>query len=100
MSCLRESGSRHEGRSAECRAQEYGLALLQGKKHDFRVTNERDENGTRTAHQTDVFDEEEDLNSEEEESDSTTVFDREMDELASAVEELGDTLDVQGVEDL
>ena len=50
-------------------------------------------------------DEEEDPNSEEddscaEESDLTTAFEREMDDLASLVEELGDTLDVQDVEDL
>ena len=46
-----------------------------------------------------------DVNSEEEESgeeetDLTAAFEREMDELASAVEELEDTLDVQDVEDL
>ena len=36
----------------------------------------------------------------EEESDLTTAFEREMDELASVVEVLEDTLDVQDVEDL
>ena len=36
----------------------------------------------------------------DEESDLTAAFEREMDELASVVEELEDTLDVQDVEDL
>ena len=36
----------------------------------------------------------------EEESDLTAAFEREMDELASVVEELEDTMDVQDVEDL
>ena len=36
----------------------------------------------------------------EEESDLTAAFEREMDELASVVEELEDTLDVEDVEDL
>ena len=36
----------------------------------------------------------------EEESDLTTAFEREMDELVSVVEELEDTLGVQDVEDL
>ena len=36
----------------------------------------------------------------EEESDLTAAFEREMDELASVVEDLEDTLDVQDVEDL
>ena len=35
-----------------------------------------------------------------EESDMTAAFEREMDELASVVEELEDTLDVEDVEDL
>ena len=61
--------------------------------------------GRYTAHETDAHDVEEDPNSEEEESceeelDSTTAFERDMDELASAEEELEDTLDVQDVEDL
>ena len=34
------------------------------------------------------------------ESDSTTAFEREIDELASAMEELEDILEVQDVEDL
>ena len=60
--------------------------------------------GRFSAHETDAHDAEEDPNSEEEESfeeesDSTTAFEREMDELASVVEELEDTLDVQDVED-
>ena len=50
-------------------------------------------------------DAEEDPTSEEEESgveetDLAVAFEREMDELASVVEELEDTLDVQDVEDL
>ena len=61
--------------------------------------------GRYTAHEIDAYDAEEDPNSEEgesceEESDLTTAFEREMDELASVVEELEDTLDVQDVEDL
>ena len=61
--------------------------------------------GRYTAHETDAHDAEEDPNSEEEdsceeESDLTAAFEREMDELASVVEELEDTLDVQGVKDL
>ena len=36
----------------------------------------------------------------EEETDLTAAFEREMDELASMVGELGDTLDEQDVEDL
>ena len=61
--------------------------------------------GRYTAHETDAHDAEEDANSEEEESceeesDLTAAFEREMDELASVVEELEDTLDVQDVEDL
>ena len=57
------------------------------------------------AYETDAQDAEEDPNSEEEvsceeESDLTTAFEREMDELASVVEELEDTVDVQDVEDL
>ena len=52
--------------------------------------------GRYTAHETDAHDAEEDPNSEEEESceeesDVTTTFKREMDELASVVEELEDT---------
>ena len=61
--------------------------------------------GRYTAHETDAHDAEEDQNSEEEEScqeesDLTTAFEREIDELASVVEELEDTLGVQDVEDL
>ena len=58
--------------------------------------------GRYTAHETHAHDEEEDPDSEEEEpcaeeSDLTTAFEREMDELALVVEELEDTLDVQDV---
>ena len=58
-----------------------------------------------SAHETDAHDAEEEPNSEEEESceeesDLTTAFEREMDKLASVVEELEDTLDVQDVDDL
>ena len=58
--------------------------------------------GRYTAHETYAYDAEEDPNFEkeelyEEESDLTTAFEREMDELASVVEELEDTLDVQYV---
>ena len=61
--------------------------------------------GRYTAHETDAHDAEEDPNSEEEESceeesNLTAAFEREMDELASVVEELDDTLDIQDVEDL
>ena len=61
--------------------------------------------GRDTAHETDAHDAEEIPNSEEEESceeesDLTAAFHRKMDELVSAVAELGDTLDVQDVEDL
>ena len=61
--------------------------------------------GRYIAHETDAHDAEEDPNSEEEESceeesDLTAAFEREMDELASVVEELEDTLDVEDVEDL
>ena len=61
--------------------------------------------GRYTAHETDAQDAEEDPNSEKEESckeesDLTTAFEREVDELATVVEELEDTLDVQDVEDL
>ena len=61
--------------------------------------------GRHTAHETDAHDAEEDPNSEaeescEEESELTAAFELEMDELASVVEELEDTLDVQDVEDL
>ena len=61
--------------------------------------------GRYTAQKTDAHDAEEDPNSDEEESceeesDLTAAFEREMDELASVVEELRDTLDVQDVEDL
>ena len=61
--------------------------------------------GRDTAHETDAQDAEENPNCEEEESceeesDLTAAFEREMDELASVVEELADTLDVQDVEDL
>ena len=71
-----------------------------------RFREPRDEKtGRYTAHETDANDAKEDPNSEEEESceeesDLTTAFEREMDELASVVEELEDTLDVQDVEDL
>ena len=66
------------------------------------VTGER---GRYTAHETDARDDDEDESSEEEascaeESDLTTAFERELDKLASTVEELEDTLDVQDVEDL
>ena len=52
--------------------------------------------GRYTAHDTDAHDAKEDPNSEEEESgeeetDLTAAFQREMDKLASAVEELEDT---------
>ena len=58
-----------------------------------------------TARETDARDTQEDPNSEEEESgeeetDLTAAFAREMDELASVVEELENTLDLQDVEDL
>ena len=61
--------------------------------------------GRYTAHDTDAHDAEEDPNSEEEESceeesDLTAAFEREMDDLASVVEELDDTLGVPAVEDL
>ena len=61
--------------------------------------------GRNIAHETDARDAEEDPNFQgeescEEESDLTPAFEREMDELASVVEELEDTLDVQDVEDL
>ena len=61
--------------------------------------------GRNTAHEADARDEEEDPNSEEEEScaeesDLTTAFEREIDELVLAMEELEDTPDVQDVEDL
>ena len=61
--------------------------------------------GRYRAHETDAHDAEEDPNSEEEEScdeesDLTAAFEREMDELASVVEELEDTSDVQNVQDL
>ena len=57
------------------------------------------------VHETGAHDAEGDPNSEEgesceEESDLTAAFEREMDELASVVEELEDTMDVQDVEDL
>ena len=80
-----------------------------------RKTNDRFKNrfrkppdgksGRYTAHENDARDTEEDRNSEEEESgeeetDLTAAFEREMDELASVVEELEDTLDVRDVEDL
>ena len=71
-----------------------------------RIRRPRDgKTGRYTAHETDAHDAEEDPNSEEEESceeesDLTAAFEREMDELASVVEELEDTLDVQDVEDL
>ena len=70
-----------------------------------RKANDRLRNGFRkprdgktgryTAHETDAHDAEEDPNSEEEESILTAAFESEMDELASVVEELEDTLDVE-----
>ena len=36
--CLRESGARHEGRRAECRAQEHGLASLRKEQFDPGAT--------------------------------------------------------------
>ena len=73
-------------------------------KNRFRKSRDG-KTGRYTAHETDAHDAEEDPNSEEEESceeesDLTTVFEHEMDELASVVEELEDTLGVQDVEDL
>ena len=61
--------------------------------------------GRYIAHETGAHDAEEDPNSEEEESceeesDLKAAFEREMEELASVVEELEDTLNVQDVEDL
>ena len=61
--------------------------------------------GRYTAHETDAHDAEEDPNSEEEESceeesDLTAAIEREMDQLASVVEVLEDTMDVLNVEDL
>ena len=61
--------------------------------------------GRYATQETEAHDAEEDQNSEEEdsweeESEITAAFEREMDELASVVEELEDTLDVQDVEDL
>ena len=74
-----------------------------------RKTNDRFRNRSRklrdvktgryTALETDARDAEEDPNSEEEESDLTAAFGREMDELA-LVEELEDKVDVQDVEDV
>ena len=60
--------------------------------------------GRYVAHETDAHDADKAPNSEEEdsfaeESDITTAFEREMVEVASAVEDLEDTLDVQDVED-
>ena len=61
-----------------------------------RKTNDRFKNrfrkprdgktGCYTAHETDAHDPYEDPNSEEEESDLTAAFERELDELASVVE--------------
>ena len=71
-----------------------------------RLRKPHDGNSRRhTAHETDARDTEEDPNTEEvesgeEESDLQAAFEREMDELASVVEELEDTVDVQDVEDL
>ena len=61
--------------------------------------------GRYTANETDARDEDEDPNSEEEkscaeESHPTSAFEREVDELASVVEELEDTLDVQDMKDM
>ena len=73
-------------------------------KNRFRQPRDG-KSGRCTAHETDARDTEEDPNSEEEESgeeetDLTAACEREMDELASVVEELEDTLYVQDVEDL
>ena len=73
-------------------------------KNRFRKPR-NEKSGRYTAHETDARDPEEDPNSKEEESgeaetDLTVAFEREMDELASVVEELEDTLDAQDVEDL
>ena len=71
-----------------------------------RIRKPRDGKSRRyTAHETDERDTEEDPNPEDEESgaeetDLTAAFEREMDELASVVEEMEDTLDVQDVEGL
>ena len=56
--------------------------------------------GRYTPLETDARDAEEDPNSEEEEPDLTAAFRREMDELASVVEELEYKVDVQDVEDV
>ena len=73
-------------------------------KDRFRTPRDG-KSGRCTAHETDARDTGEDPNSEEDESgeeetDLTAAFEREMDELASVVEELEDTLDVEEVEDL
>ena len=71
-------------------------------KNRFRKLRDG-KSGCYTAHETDARDTEESPNSEEEESgeeetDLTAAFERQMDELASVVEELEDTFDVQDVE--
>ena len=73
-------------------------------KNRFRKPRDG-KSGRYTAHETDARDTEDDPNSEEEESgeedtDLTAAFGREMDELASVVEELEDTSDVRDEEDL
>ena len=73
-------------------------------KNRFRKPRDG-KSGRYTAHETDARDTEEDPNSEEEESgeeetDLTAAFEREMDELASVMEEVEDALNVQDVEDL
>ena len=86
----------------------HGQVTSRKTKDRFRNRFHRPRDGKTkrcTAHETDAHDAEEDPNSEEEEpceeeSDLTTAFEREMDELASVVEELEDTLGVQDVEDL
>ena len=70
-------------------------------KYQFRKPRDG-KTGRYTAHETYAHDAEEDPNSEKEElyegeSDLTTAFERGIDELASVLEELEDTLDVQDV---
>ena len=73
-------------------------------KNRFRKPRDG-KSGRHTAHETDARDTEEDPNSEEEgsgeeETDLTAAFESKLDELASVMEELEDSLDVQDVEDL
>ena len=72
-------------------------------KNRFRKLRDG-KSGRYTAHETDARNTEEDPNSEEqsgeEETDLTAAFEREINELASVVEELEDTLDTNDVEDL